>query len=249
MNFLHLHGFEKITNSPCLRNKRSFPDQSRQILKGFELRPGIPGEKFQSIFIMNNSYYIIYRLSKYRITGISFLKHGIHNGLKIVFLIKCDHILAMRHNVLGFSVRKLHDILDHLCFVFLNDTLLMGFIYNGNDLFLRHRILRLIKSNTKWPCCQLGNKGYAHSKRIQDPGKKSYNLHIPICIFFRVIGSDSPECKNTKRRKQNDHQCKHQDQCSQMLYVGMKGLGSPWNDKCSETDSGSHNNQRNRIDK
>ena len=28
----------------------------------------------------------------------------------------------------------------------------------------------------------------------------------------------------------------------------MKGLGSPWNDKCSETDSGSHNNQRNRID-
>ena len=125
----------------------------------------------------------------------------------------------------------------------------MGFIYNGNDLFLRHRILWLIKSNTKWPCCQLGNKGYAHSKRIQDPGKKSYNLHIPICIFFRVIGSDSPECKNTKRRKQNEHQCKHQDQCSQMLYVGMKGLGSPWNDKCSETDSGSHNNQRNRIDK
>ena len=40
-------------------------------------------------------------------------------------------------------------------------------------------------------------------KRAQEGDKKA------VFLLSRVIGSDSPECKNTKRRKQNDHQCKH----------------------------------------
>ena len=47
-----------------------------------------------------------------------------------------------------------------------------------------------------------------------------------------MVGSDPSKRKDAKRCKQDHHKCKHQDHCCQMLYVGMKGLRNPRNDKC-----------------
>ena len=115
---------------------------------------------------MNDSHNIVNGFLIYRITGIALLQHSIHNRLQILFLVKGDHILAVGHNILGFCVIELHDVLDHLGFIFLDDALLMGLIYHGNDLLFCHRLLCLVKGHSEGACRQLGDKGNAHGKRI-----------------------------------------------------------------------------------
>ena len=47
-----------------------------------------------------------------------------------------DNIFTVCHNITGFFITKFKDIMYHLRFIFPKDSLLMAFIYHGNNFFL-----------------------------------------------------------------------------------------------------------------
>lgn len=48
--------------------------------------------------------------------------------------------LAVRHDILGFLVAKLKDVMNHLRLACKEHTLLVTLVYHGDNLFLRHII-------------------------------------------------------------------------------------------------------------
>ena len=148
-----------------LRNKSRFPDKPRKLFQWFELRPWILCKEFQCIFVMDQSPDIIHIFPADRISGIFLFHHMIHNILEQIIHRKSSHTASVSHNHTHFFIFKSKNILDHLCFIFLEDTFLMCLIHHRDDFFFRNRIFL-------FPFKEMKNSG----KKTLDP---VYNLRRP----------------------------------------------------------------------
>ena len=56
--------------------------------------------------------------------------------------IDADDVFSMDHNIAGFFVIHLKNVLDHLCLISIEYALFVAFVYHGNDLIFCYLCLK-----------------------------------------------------------------------------------------------------------
>ena len=155
MDFFRLHCLKERIYSAGFRDISDGTNQLWNLHQAFGFI-FCPILMFHGIFDMDKSNNIIDIFMVYRITGITVFRH-IYNGiLQQGSIVQRIDIFPVSHNIFCRFIMEFHDILDHLRFALLNDTLFMGFIYKINDFIFCYIIFCVIRINTKQAYGEIG---------------------------------------------------------------------------------------------
>ena len=91
-----------------------------------------------------------------RKSGIALLQHKVKRLRQRHIAVHRHHMLPVGHDIPGFLVIKLEDIVDHLRLAGFQNALLMPFIYHGDDLLLGDIVHILIGIHAEDPHHQIG---------------------------------------------------------------------------------------------
>ena len=165
---------------------------------------------------MHHTDDIVNVFAVYRVTGNAFFEHIVNDFRQKSRLVERHDLLAMRHDIRSESLVELDDVLDHLGFVLLDDTLFVCLIDDGDDLFLCDRSFFLVhpypKQRGDQPCQVGGRKG----QWIQKYAYPVYHIDRAICKCFGFICADPAKSKHTERGNKDDRH--HKDsRCSRSI--------------------------------
>ena len=193
-----LHFHKKIGNTLCLISEMWLPEK-------------MLNDKFlifvveQKIFHIDNAHDIILAVPVNRETCEFILAEDLDQFIIGGFHICKSNMDSRHHDVLGCGISKIKHIVDHFLFVGFNDAVLMAYIHDGTEFFLRHGFACRIRVYTHQTHHTSGKEIDDKDHRCHDGHKKFKDRDIAEGDLFRVngcvvLGGDLAEDQDQNRQ-------------------------------------------------